>query len=83
MEVITISEPLTERQLEIVKLFGEGKTSKEIGELLSISYRTVDAHKANIYLKLGISSATQLIHFAIAIGLVELPVIQTNENKVG
>ena len=58
-------EPLTTREREIVKLIAEGKSSKEIGELLFISSRTVQHHRANIMKKLNVKNTTELVKFAI------------------
>jgi DNA-binding NarL/FixJ family response regulator len=49
---------LTTREREIVKLIAEGRSSKEIADLLSISARMVDNHRANIMEKLNIKKAT-------------------------
>lgn len=55
----------TPRQVEIIKLLAKGKTNKQIAAALGISIRTVETHRANIMLKLGLHSLTELIHFAI------------------
>lgn len=64
--------PLTEREREILALVAQGRTSKEIGELLSISQKTVMCHRANIYRKLGTHNHTELIKHAAREGLVDL-----------
>jgi two-component system, NarL family, response regulator NreC len=56
---------LTQREKEILSLTANGLTSKEIGERLDISARTVEAHRANIREKLGIATASELIKYAI------------------
>jgi len=56
---------LTQREKEILNLTANGLTSKEIAERLEISARTVEAHRANIREKLGISTASELIKYAI------------------
>jgi DNA-binding NarL/FixJ family response regulator len=56
---------LTSREREIVQLLTEGKTNKEVASLLSISVRTVEAHRAAIMNKLGIDSLAELVHYAI------------------
>jgi DNA-binding NarL/FixJ family response regulator len=63
-------ELLTVREREILKLIAEGKSSKEIGELLFISSRTVQHHRANIMRKLGIKKTADLIKYAIQKGYV-------------
>jgi DNA-binding NarL/FixJ family response regulator len=63
-------EPLTTREREIVKLIGEGKSSKEIGGLLFISSRTVQHHRANIMRKLNLKKTADLIKYAVQKGYV-------------
>jgi DNA-binding NarL/FixJ family response regulator len=62
---------LTPREEEIVKLIAEGYSSKEIGDTLVISSKTVDRHRANILQKLGMRDRLELARFAIRAGLVE------------
>jgi DNA-binding NarL/FixJ family response regulator len=63
-------DPLTTREREVVKLIAEGKSSKEIGDLLYISTRTVENHRANIMEKLHLKKATDLVKYAIQKGYV-------------
>lgn len=63
-------EPLTSRERQIVKLIAEGKSSKEIGDLLFISSRTVQHHRANIMRKLNLKKTADLIKYAIQKGYV-------------
>jgi DNA-binding NarL/FixJ family response regulator len=63
-------EPLTIRERQIVKLIAEGKSSKEIGELLFISSRTVQHHRANIMRKLGVKKTADLVKYAIQKGYI-------------
>jgi DNA-binding NarL/FixJ family response regulator len=65
------ADPLTPRESEIVKLVAEGNTSREIAELLVISEKTVDRHRANILEKLGMRDRVDLTRYAIRSGLVE------------
>lgn len=59
-------EPLlTPRQREVLQLFAEGKTAKEVGTLLHISMRTAENHKARIMRLLGASTTAELIQYAI------------------
>ena len=51
---------LTKRELEIIRLSAEGKSASEIASQLSISPRTVDNHKYNIFSKLGVSSTSEM-----------------------
>jgi DNA-binding NarL/FixJ family response regulator len=62
---------LTPRETEIVKLVAEGHTSKEIAELLVISVKTVERHRANVLEKLGMRDRVDLTRYAIRRGLIE------------
>ncbi len=59
---------LTTREREIIKLIAEGKSSKEVGELLFISSRTVQHHRANIMKKLNVKKTADLVKYAIQKG---------------
>jgi len=63
---------LTEREIEIIKLFAEGLSYKEIAAKLFISTRTVESHKNNIMQKLELKSIVDLVKFAIKKKIVEL-----------
>jgi len=56
---------LTPREREILQLLAEGKSNKEVANLLGISVNTAEAHRANIMLKLGLHSLAELVHYAI------------------
>jgi DNA-binding NarL/FixJ family response regulator len=63
--------PLTARETEIVKLIAEGHTSREIGQLLHISDKTVERHRASVLEKLGLRDRVALTLYAVRRGLVE------------
>ncbi|MFG2621304.1 response regulator [Streptomyces sp. NPDC048507] len=63
--------PITEREEEILKLVAEGHSSKEIGDLLVISPKTVERHRANLLQKLGLRDRLELTRYAIRVGLIE------------
>lgn len=63
---------LTPREREVLKLIGDGYTSREIGEMLFISQNTVERHRTNLMDKLGMHNKSQLIKFAIRKGLVKM-----------
>jgi DNA-binding NarL/FixJ family response regulator len=67
----TPEDPLTPRELEVVKLIAEGMTSDEIARELFISKKTVDRHRANVLEKLGVRNRVELTRYAIRRGLVE------------
>ncbi|MCI4078822.1 response regulator transcription factor [Streptomyces sp. MMS21 TC-5] len=62
---------ITEREEEILKLVAEGHSSKEIGDLLVISHKTVERHRANLLQKLGLRDRLELTRYAIRAGLIE------------
>ena len=63
-------DSLTMREREILQLVGQGYSNQEAGEMLKISPRTVEVHRARLMRKLGIRSQTELIRVAIERGLV-------------
>jgi DNA-binding NarL/FixJ family response regulator len=63
---------LTRRQREVVQLLAEGKTAKEIADVLGVSTRTVEFHKYEMMQSLGIQNSAELIHFAIKHGIVQI-----------
>ena len=56
---------LSDREVEVLLLIGKGHGSPQIGRELHISVKTVEAHRANIKLKLGLQSSSELLQFAI------------------
>ena len=64
-------DPLTPRELEVLKLIAEGKSSREIAELLVVSIKTVERHRADILHRLGLRDRVDLTRYAIRRGLIE------------
>jgi DNA-binding NarL/FixJ family response regulator len=64
-------DPLTHRELQVVKLIAEGFTSDEIARELVISRKTVDRHRANVLQKLGMRNVAEVTRYAIRRGLLE------------
>lgn len=60
---------LSPRESEIVDAIVAGRTTKQIAEVLGVSQRTIDAHRASILQKLELSSAAELIRLAVLAGL--------------
>ena len=61
---------LTPRERQVLQLLAEGKSVKEAAHHLNISVRTVEAHKYRLMDKLGLRSNSELVHYAIRIGLI-------------
>jgi DNA-binding NarL/FixJ family response regulator len=64
-------DPLTSRELEVVKLVAEGYTGRDIARELVLSEKTVERHRSNILDKLGLSDRVELTRYAIRRGLIE------------
>ena len=64
-------EPLTPREQEVLKLIAEAHTNKEIGEVLHLSEKTIESHRANLLRKLGMRDRVELVRYAIRRGLIE------------
>jgi DNA-binding NarL/FixJ family response regulator len=62
---------LTSREREVLQLLAEGKTNKEIANVLNLSVYTVDAHRGRIMEKLNLHSIGELVRFAVRNGLIE------------
>jgi DNA-binding NarL/FixJ family response regulator len=66
----SLTEPLTEREAEVLKLLARGKANKQIAHELFVAVSTVKTHVNNLYRKLGVSSRTQAALYAAHTGLV-------------
>ncbi len=64
-------ENLTDREKQVLKLVAEGKTNKEIAEILGISVKTAMGHRANLMANLGIHNKAELVKFALQRGIIE------------
>ena len=58
-------EQLSDREFEVFQLIGQGKTTREMGDHLHLSVKTVEVHRANIRRKLKLASGTDVVHQAI------------------
>ena len=66
-----LEDPLTPRELDVVKLIAEANTNKQIAVALHVSEKTVESHRANVLSKLGMRDRVELVRYAIRRGLVE------------
>lgn len=64
--------PLTERELEVLRLVANGKTNREIAESLFVSENTIKSHLASVYSKLGVRRRTEAVMVAVSAGLIEI-----------
>jgi DNA-binding NarL/FixJ family response regulator len=63
---------LSAREKNVVQLIAEGNTNRSIGELLALSVKTVESHRASAMRKLGVTSTAGLVRYAIRLKLVGL-----------
>jgi DNA-binding NarL/FixJ family response regulator len=71
-EADSVSEPLTGREREVLKLIAEGNTNQEIADVLCLSRKTVESHRANIMRKLDLHDVTELVKYALRAGIIRL-----------
>jgi len=70
---------LTKREIEVLTLVIEGKSSKEVAEQLFVSKRTVDFHLANIYDKLNVTNRVQAFREATRRGLIPFHIVGSKQ----
>jgi DNA-binding NarL/FixJ family response regulator len=63
-------DPITPRERQVLQLVAEGKTAKEVGQVLNISTKTAETHRARIMEKLNIHETAGLVRYAIRSGLI-------------
>jgi len=66
-----VRDPLTARELQVVKLIAEAHTNRQIADVLDLSEKTVESHRANLLAKLGMRDRVELVRYAIRRGLIE------------
>ncbi len=65
-----LADDLTERQREILQLIAEGRSTREMAEMLDVSVKTIETHRSRVMDRLGIRDVPGLVRFAIRAGLV-------------
>ena len=71
-KTIEITPEFTEREKDIILLCSEGLLYKEIADRLGISFHTVNTHKKNIFLKLGINNTMEMVRYALKTGIIRI-----------
>jgi DNA-binding NarL/FixJ family response regulator len=66
------ADPLTPRERQVLQIIAEGRTTKEVAQLLCVSVKTVESHRARIMAKLSIHQTAGLVRYAIRRGLSQL-----------
>jgi DNA-binding CsgD family transcriptional regulator len=69
-DAAALTEPISDRERDVLFLLALGYTNQEIGKKLFISVRTVDTHRAHIMRKLGLGTRAELVLYALANGLI-------------
>ena len=64
-------DPLTSREREVLQLVAEGKSTKEIAQLLAISFKTAESHRTRIMKKTDIHETAGLVRYAVRRGLIQ------------
>jgi Response regulator containing a CheY-like receiver domain and an HTH DNA-binding domain len=65
-------DTLSDREREVLKLIAEGRTNREIAELLFLSVKTVQTHRGNLMHKLGLHDRTEVVKYALRKGIIGL-----------
>jgi two-component system, NarL family, response regulator NreC len=68
----TLRELLSERELEVLQLFAEGKNTKAIADTLGLSPKTIEIHRLNLFAKLKVNNVVDLTRIALKEGLAHL-----------
>jgi two-component system, NarL family, response regulator NreC len=64
-------DALSPREREVLQLIAEGKTAKQVAQLLNLSVKTIDSHRTNIMKKLDLHETAGLVRYAIRTGLIQ------------
>jgi len=72
VDIVDSLERLTDREREVLQLIAEGHSSREIGEILSVSVKTAETHRAHLMEKLDLHSTAELTQYAIYKGVIAL-----------
>ena len=65
------AEPISARERQVIQLIGEGKSTKQVADILGISIKTVETHRVRMMRKLDIHEVASLVRYAIRSGLVQ------------
>jgi two-component system response regulator NreC len=65
------ADPLTSRERQVLQLIAEGRTTKEVAEVLGISLKTAESHRSHLMQKLNVHETASLVRYAIRRGVIE------------
>ncbi|HXU22213.1 MAG TPA: response regulator transcription factor [Verrucomicrobiae bacterium] len=63
--------PLTNREIQVIQLLADGKSNKQVADTLGVSTRTIESHRNHIMRKMGFTSFSDLIRFAVRTNLIQ------------
>jgi DNA-binding NarL/FixJ family response regulator len=69
---VAVKDVLTAREREVVQFLAEGKSTREVAEVLGLSVKTAETHRSNVMRKLDLHSVSELVLYAVRNGLVQL-----------
>jgi DNA-binding NarL/FixJ family response regulator len=69
---VAVKDVLTAREREVVQLLAEGRSTREVAEVLGLSVKTAETHRSNVMRKLDLHSVSELVLYAVRNGLVQL-----------
>lgn len=69
----TGKDALTRREMQVVQLLGEGRTTRQVAELLQLTVKTAETHRSHIMSKLGLHSISELVLYAVRNNIVQAP----------
>jgi DNA-binding NarL/FixJ family response regulator len=69
---VAVKDVLTNREREVVQLLAEGKSTREVAEILGLSVKTAETHRSNVMRKLDLHSVSELVLYAVRNNLVHL-----------
>jgi DNA-binding NarL/FixJ family response regulator len=69
---VAVKEVLTAREREVVQLLADGKSTREVAEVLGLSVKTAETHRSNVMRKLDLHSVSELVLYAVRNNLVQL-----------
>jgi DNA-binding NarL/FixJ family response regulator len=64
-------DPLTERERQVLQLIAEGKSTKEVAQILGVSFKTAESHRMRMMSKLDLHNTAGLVRYAVRRGLVQ------------
>ncbi len=78
---VAVKDVLTAREREVVTLLAEGKSTREVAEVLGLSVKTAETHRSNVMRKLDMHSVSELVLYAVRNSLVHLNLTPSSETN--